>query len=305
MKKPENYDWNMRTIRQFKESIISNDFYIIEKDEYLSDNILASFIECDDMRDIIKLSTLVLKSKIESDESFYLVILLDVNIKDQLKLMKKKILELPEHYCMNNEVHFCSFIIDVDSFTEDFHAIMESIIPDYEDYISNIISTCMESPFKYPIYDNERLKKYFKLIIDACNSNDNKLPYNGRVNYNDILIKNFHHSIYDTSIDKKPSMSEAWNDINLLMESIYNRIMYKNFITESIIRDGLNIAKIAPKPSIISTKHALLLSSNLFNDCNTILDPIVGFSGKLIASILLGKTYTGIYDYGLDHNYEV
>lgn len=31
----------------------------------------------------------------------------------------------------------------------------------------------------------------------------------------------------------------------------------------------------------------------------------MGFSGKLIASILLNKKYTGIYDFGLDNNYDL
>lgn len=207
---------------------------------------------------------------------------------------------------IDNEITLYSYALSTCDFAKNFDSILQDIIP-YECIIDDQMNTYHNSEFIYPTYSEEELFEYFERIKFVVENKNCPIMYvyNIRARYNDIILKHFHHSIYDISIKGKPSMSSAWRNTGNILNSLMNRLMYKSVLNQKVVQDGLNIAKIASKPSILTIKHSLLIFEELLKDDVTIIDPIMGFSGKLIASILLNKKYTGIYDFGLDNNYDL
>lgn len=186
------------------------------------------------------------------------------------------------------------------NFAKYFQEFMHDALP-YDDIIEFYMVQCRSHDFIYPDYPSNILHNYLSKIIESFRNNKEI-----KCDNNDLVLKHFHHSIYDTSIDGKPSMSSAWKNKDLLTKSIQNRILYKHSLSQEDIQNGLNVSKLAPKPSVFSISYALLLfSSGVFDGYDNIIDPIAGFSGKLLASIIMNKKYTGIYDYGLDNNFDI
>lgn len=295
MKKSEDYDWEARLVRQVKSSILTKFYTVLTPDEYDYDEKLKLFSEDEERGFIVEVSPLILKN----DNSLFsdYIALLIADLDDDL---------MSEEYfsMIDQEVCIYAIVISSSNFMKSFQELLSKLIPVYDDIVNDLSNQVTTSDFPYPEYKQEELIEYFSRIKSICTGD--YIPYYAKVRYNDILIKQFHKSIYGVSMDSYPSTLDAWVDIKLIEQAVRNRAMYKSDLYHETIRDGLNIAKIAPKPSIITTKHAVaLLSSDIMKDCYNIVDPIMGYSGKMIASILLGKKYTGFYDYGLDNNYDV
>ena len=79
-------------------------------------------------------------------------------------------------------------------------------------------------------------------------------------------------------------------------------LLYKNDITIETIRDGLNVAKLAPKPSIFTTVQAIDLFKKYVDENSVIIDPTNVFDGKLLAALILQRRYIAFRNYGIGIN---
>lgn len=106
------------------------------------------------------------------------------------------------------------------------------------------------------------------------------------------LIHHFHKSIYDGSRKGKLSPKKAWQDKNIVKKVALNRLKYVGKCKPSDILQGFNVTRIANKLSVFKPK----LAENLLKKyctTNNVFDPFSGFSGRMIGSTNLNKSYFG------------
>lgn len=147
------------------------------------------------------------------------------------------------------------------------------------------------------IYDNE-----MDYMLDYFWKNRGNFPYLNQdlKKTSDMgLIQHFHKSLYDATRKGKPSPKEAWDIESLFKKCIKNRLKYVGKCGPEDILQGFNVSKIAPKVSVFSVS---LAEEILKSYCTTdnIFDPFSGFSGRLLASTNLNKSYYG-QDINEDH----
>lgn len=106
------------------------------------------------------------------------------------------------------------------------------------------------------------------------------------------LIQHFHKSIYDARRKGFVSPRDAWQDKSLVRKSALNRLKYTGFCTPQSVLQGFNVAKIAPKVSVFSSKKAEELIVKYISE-DTIIDPFSGFSGRMLGAIRCGRKYVG------------
>lgn len=117
------------------------------------------------------------------------------------------------------------------------------------------------------------------------------------------IMKHFHKSIYEAKKLRKPSPLEAWENKNIIKIVALNRLKYVGKCKPSDIIQGFSVTRVAPKISLFSPKLAETLIKKYCDDCNTIIDPFSGFSGRLIGAVNCSKTYRG-YDINEKHVHE-
>lgn len=107
------------------------------------------------------------------------------------------------------------------------------------------------------------------------------------------LIRYFHKSIYEARKKNYLSPVEAWQNKDLILKSALNRLQYvRNCKPESILA-GFNVAKIAPKVSVFKPSKAVELINKYLKNCDLIVDPFSGFSGRMLGALKCGKAYRG------------
>ena len=152
---------------------------------------------------------------------------------------------------------------------------------DKEQYAINILNSLGDFP--YDTYqEKELISDYSKISSSPSSLSGLK------------VIKNFHKNIYTSRVGSHIAPVEAWNDKDLLLKTILNRMVYhKPPYTPKVIRDGLNISKKAPKVSVFKPSLARFLIENFLNEFDTVFDPFSGFSGRMLGCCSLGKKYIG------------
>lgn len=166
-----------------------------------------------------------------------------------------------------------------------FSEILRVFDIDYEKWIQEIVDS-LPKEFPYYEYSEERMKKDYEKL---CTYKD--IKKNSRLG--DSIISNFHRSIYDAHISTKPSPKEAWNNRELLEKCVRNRFIYSSNLSSHSILQGFNVCKIAPKVSVFSAPLAKRLIQTYLDKYNQIFDPFSGFSGRMLSSCSLGKSYIG------------
>ena len=107
------------------------------------------------------------------------------------------------------------------------------------------------------------------------------------------IIHHFHKSIYDANVKNRPSPKEAWKNKEIIYKVALNRLKYIGRCTPKDILQGLNVTKKAPKVSVFNPMYAKILIEKYLYDCNNIVDPFSGFSGRLLGANYANKEYIG------------
>ena len=208
----------------------------------------------------------------------------DYNLKYNVKHDKIK-----EEYCKKNNLKLLRISYeDFDNIEEILHNNISTTFImtwpkdfDKEKYAINILNSLGDFP--YDTYQDKELLSDYSKISSSPNSLAGLK-----------IVKNFHKNIYSSRVGSHITPVEAWNDKELLLKTILNRMTYhKPPYTPKVIRDGLNISKKAPKVSVFKPSLARFLIENFLNEFNTVFDPFSGFSGRMLGCCSLGKKYIG------------
>ena len=173
-----------------------------------------------------------------------------------------------------------------------FSEILRVFDIDYEKWIQEIVNN-LPKEFPYYEYSDDRMRKDYEKL---CTYKD--IKKNSRLG--DSIVSNFHRSIYDAHIGTKPSPKEAWNNRELLEKCVRNRFIYSSNLSSHSILQGFNVCKIAPKVSVFSAPLARRLIQTYLNEYTEVFDPFSGFSGRMLGTCSLGKSYIG-QDINEDH----
>jgi len=181
-------------------------------------------------------------------------------------------------------------IIQEDDFERGLNQLLVLITQklDIFNYEGEIFTWCRSIDFPYPNYSDSRLLKDYAKLISYDTAN-----YKSGCWYGLSSIRQFHKSIWHCHVYNKPSVYDAWYDDELLKKSIANRLVYIDNVDPSKVLQGFNISKIAPKVSVFNPVLAKYLISKYLNNVVEIFDPFSGFSGRLLGSASLGKSYIG------------
>jgi SAM-dependent methyltransferase len=168
-----------------------------------------------------------------------------------------------------------------------------------------LFSFYRENGYPYDRLDNDELLDEFMTIknIDLSSISDpekQNILYISNTAGTDI-IKHFSPHLHDVSsgIDKRKSMFEAFNDDNILMRVIKNRLGYKFNMTGAMLKQGLKNSKLAFKTSTFNTPIAKYIYSTYCNNGSIIYDYSMGFGQRLLAALSLpfAVKYIGIDPY--------
>lgn len=157
---------------------------------------------------------------------------------------------------------------------------------DYNKFIYDTFNWCRQFKFPYPKYSD-------KILNSSWNSLKSGYWRSMQSRQGEKLILHFYPSIWNANVLGKMSPVEAWNNDEILLKTIKNRVIYKDFVDPSRVLAGLSVTKIAPRVSVFSPMLAKYLIEKYLNDCNEIFDPCSGYGGRLLGAASLNKTYIG------------
>lgn len=272
---------NERFERQFKDSILSNDFYL--HPEFLVKLSDRSFKIWDYAIYSKKDNSLVVV--VDLDGEYYHAITSDYNgLQSKEERDEKRGEFVPEG------TKVC--IIEETNFLDSFRELMKTTIEDFESYMNDLFMSYRNIEFPFPMYSNKQLIESYKQLV-RLNVHKDHMSLNIRNREGDMLIQHFHHSIWFAHTSGNPSPFEAWYDDKLLYKCIQNRTLYRSTLNPNKVLQGFNISKIAPKVSVFSAGRAKLIIDRYLSGYDLIFDPFSGFSGRMLGAISLGKAYIG------------
>lgn len=173
------------------------------------------------------------------------------------------------------------------NFEEGISELSNALGLNYNNYVNEIFDWCKSIEFPYPNYTDKILNNSYKQLLEYKPENNTNIKIGNKI------IKHFHKSIYKCYVNNKPSAYEAWNNDELLLKCIKNRIIYKDYVDPSRILAGFTINKIAPVPKMFSPFIAKYLINKYLNEYDVIFDPFSGYSGRMLGAIANNKNYIG------------
>ena len=169
--------------------------------------------------------------------------------------------------------------------------ILEMLGVNYQEWVDEMFNYCKDQPFPYPFYEEKRMRKDYSILQNMPVSSN----YNNKIIPSNSIVTMFHKSIYSSHKAGRSSPLEAWSDENLLRQCIENRIIYISKWSSYNIARGFEKNKIAPRVSVFQPSLARYLLQRYAPEAKTVLDPMAGFSGRMLGTCSLGMNYTG-YD---------
>lgn len=154
-----------------------------------------------------------------------------------------------------------------------------------KDLIIKYYNECRKIDFPFPSFSNEELVKDIKKL-----SGEVSLKSNAGLK----IIYSYHPSLWLANKENRKSPVAGWNDDELLIRVIENRLHYKGKdLSIKNILDGFTISEIAPKVSLFRPALAKYLVTKYLNEYDTIFDPCAGYSGRMLGTCVLNKKYIG------------
>lgn len=177
------------------------------------------------------------------------------------------------------------FIVCDENKLEDcFTEILKVYNIDYNEWLNTILQN-MPTEFPYPVYDDKRLMTDWNHL--------QQWDWNPHSRVGISIVNNYHKHIWQSRVGNNLSPVECWQNKELLMQAIKNRIIYSSTLSSQAIAAGFNICKIAPKVSVFNPMLAKHIVKSYLSDYETIFDPFSGFSGRMLGACACGKKYIG------------
>jgi tRNA G10 N-methylase Trm11 len=152
-----------------------------------------------------------------------------------------------------------------------------------------LIDESFKSLGDFPYYEfNEKvLKKDYKNLINAVPE------YNIYKRFGMKIVNYYHKSIFDAHKNGNLSYTEAWKNEKIMKFGIKNCFIYFHRFSNRTLLEALNNSKKLPKVSVFSPLTAKYLINKYYHDEKVVFDPFSGFSGRMLGTCSLGKTYIG------------
>ena len=157
---------------------------------------------------------------------------------------------------------------------------------DYNKYIEDVFNWCRSFDFPYPLYSD-------KILNNSWNSLKSGYWKSMQSRQGEKLILQFYPSIWSANVSGKISPIEAWKNDEILIKTIKNRVIYKDFVDPSRVLAGLSVTKVAPRVSLFAPMLAKYLIEKYLNKYAEIFDPCSGYGGRLLGAASLNKIYIG------------
>jgi len=199
-------------------------------------------------------------------------------------------IEVLQRSIFENYVDVSYFKIYPDHFIDSLEYMIKCILPHYEEYVQRMYNLSRSIDFPFPKYSEKELIESFEQLCNMDCDNKN-IALNTRLG--DKLIQHFHPSIWYAHRAGELSPYEAWQDNDIMMKVIRNRVIFQPYLNPSKMLQGINITKKAPKVSVFSAARAKLIINKFLDDFDTIFDPFSGYSGRFLGTVSLGKRYIG------------
>lgn len=162
---------------------------------------------------------------------------------------------------------------------------------------NNVIFWTLEEIQPILDYVNKKYTQDYMPLFDLSKS----FPETKETNKGDLsLIRKFHKSLYKASKKGKKSPYEAWFDKSLVKKTALNRLKYIGNCKPETIIQGFSVTGLAPRVSVFKPKLAENLIKKHLDEFSEIFDPFSGFSGRMLGTANLKKTYVG-QDVNADH----
>ena len=182
------------------------------------------------------------------------------------------------------------FLVCVETDEESAHReLLRLIDMNYDEYLQDVFKSCRETEFPYPIVCDKTISDSYRSLVRS-----DITKFSNNAHYGMKVIDKFHKSVWKANRKGYKSPYEAWQDDNLVMKCIKNRIIYKGTkLDPSRVLRGLSVARVAPKVSVFNPNLAKYLVDKYLSEFDTVFDPCSGYSGRLLGTCAAGKHYIG------------
>ena len=276
---------NKKFLDYFKNSYISNDFYVKEE-ELLSNDSVSHFWDFL----IYRKTDDKLIMAVDVDGAYYHGDCKDYSFNHGSAQEDKDATRFQS--VPKGVLHFIFYELQ---FTKSFEEMIKLLMVDYDTFVEKQFIICRNIPFPTPEYSTKELITSYNGLIKPISYADEK-EYLKIINFSMSgmrLVNHFHPSIYMAKCEGFISPYDAWMDDDKLKDVIRNRIIYVNKLNPNKMLQGFTISRIAKKVSVFKPMSAKLLIDRYLSEHQTIYDPFSGFSGRLLGAIALNKTYMG------------
>src|SRR5574344_1186157 len=190
-----------------------------------------------------------------------------------------------DHERFNKVPEGVKFIVcDENKLEKCFVEILRIYDIDYDEWLNTILQN-MPAEFPYPEYDDKRLMTDWNHL--------QQWDWNPHSRVGISIVNNYHKHIWQSRVGNNLSPVECWQNKELLMQAIKNRVIYSSTLSSQAIAAGFNICKIAPKVSVFNPMLAKHIVKTYLSDYETVFDPFSGFSGRMLGTCACGKKYIG------------
>ena len=190
-----------------------------------------------------------------------------------------------DHERFNKVPEGVKFIVcDENKLEKCFAEILKVYDIDYSEWLNTILQN-MPIEFPYPEYDDKRLLTDWNHL--------QQWDWNPHSKVGISIVNNYHKHIWQSRVGNNLSPVECWQNKELLMQAIKNRVIYSSTLSSQAIAAGFNICKIAPKVSVFNPILAKHIVKSYLSDYETVFDPFSGFSGRMLGACACGKNYIG------------
>ena len=175
-------------------------------------------------------------------------------------------------------------VCDENKLEECFTEILKVYDIDYSEWLNTILQN-MPTEFPYHEYDDKRLMTDWNHL--------QHWDWNPHSRVGISIVNNYHKHIWQSRVGNNLSPVECWQNKELLMQAIKNRVIYSSTLSSHAIAAGFNICKIAPKVSVFNPMLAKHIVKSYLSDYETVFDPFSGFSGRMLGTCACDKKYIG------------